>query len=129
MHAFAVLLSPRMSVTHFSRYQRGTRSLLNIAASTSEVQEDATGLSGEVDEEEFEVPDEIAAVVENLLEGLNDSDTVVRWSAAKGIGRITMRLPRWGQILRFPWTKVQDPPTIAPVGDDSSVQGRRERGG
>ena len=54
-------------------------------------------VDGEEDEdegEEFEVPDEIASVVEKLLEGLCDSDTIVRWCAAKGIGRIAMRLPR-----------------------------------
>ncbi|KAK6918554.1 Tubulin-specific chaperone D, C-terminal [Dillenia turbinata] len=43
-------------------------------------------------EEEMDVPEVLEEIIELLLSGLKDSDTVVRWSAAKGIGRITSRL-------------------------------------
>ena len=39
------------------------------------------------------IPEEIETIVSILLENLTGNDTVVRWSAAKGIGRICSRLP------------------------------------
>lgn len=42
----------------------------------------------------FEVPPIIEEVVERLLEGLVDEGLNVRWSAAKGMGRIASRLPK-----------------------------------
>ncbi|KAI3449108.1 hypothetical protein Pfo_005773 [Paulownia fortunei] len=45
-----------------------------------------------LEEEDIDVPDIVEDIIELLLLGLRDTDTVVRWSAAKGIGRITSRL-------------------------------------
>ncbi|KAJ2662380.1 hypothetical protein IW148_002947 [Coemansia sp. RSA 1199] len=42
---------------------------------------------------DVEVPLEMEAFVGILLQKLHDKDTIVRWSAAKGIGRISERLP------------------------------------
>ena len=83
-------------------YQRGQRSLLqNMGADDNATAGDAAIASGmgepgagEEDEDDIEVPEELEDVIEQLLVGLRDRDTVVRWSAAKGIGRITSRLPR-----------------------------------
>ncbi|NXJ70314.1 TBCD protein, partial [Rostratula benghalensis] len=79
------------------RYQRGCRSLAaNLQAPGSVVQNRVMTVAADEadDEEEYDIPGEIENVVEQLLVGLKDKDTIVRWSAAKGIGRITGRLPK-----------------------------------
>ncbi|CAK7347890.1 unnamed protein product [Dovyalis caffra] len=45
-----------------------------------------------LEDEDMEVPEIVEEIIEMLLAGLRDTDTVVRWSAAKGIGRISSRL-------------------------------------
>ncbi|KAJ3937144.1 MAG: TBCD protein [Lentinula lateritia] len=44
-------------------------------------------------EEDIDVPEEVEAVLDQLFAALQDKDTLVRWSAAKGVARIAERLP------------------------------------
>ncbi|RMX50562.1 hypothetical protein pdam_00008755, partial [Pocillopora damicornis] len=88
-------LKPRIAAW---RYQRGSRSLAyNLANPFSQEQNEnshhTAGLNT-AEEEDYDVPEELEDIIEKLLTGLRDRDTVVRWSAAKGIGRITGRLPQ-----------------------------------
>ncbi|XP_060883388.1 tubulin-specific chaperone D [Labrus mixtus] len=87
-------LKPRLAAW---RYQRGSRSL---AANLSMSQSDAVTAAVTPDvetqeqEEDYDIPEEVETVIEYLLAGLKDKETIVRWSAAKGIGRVTGRLPQ-----------------------------------
>ncbi|KAG6841983.1 hypothetical protein C0991_004474 [Blastosporella zonata] len=49
--------------------------------------------AGTIQQFDLEVPTEVEDVLEQLFNALQDKDTVVRWSAAKGIARISDRLP------------------------------------
>ncbi|KAL4562818.1 hypothetical protein LXL04_026849 [Taraxacum kok-saghyz] len=72
----------------------------NISQNASQIDQGHVSSSGSSNsehnsfpqDEEMDVPDIIEEIIELLLSGLKDTDTVVRWSAAKGIGRITSRL-------------------------------------
>ncbi|PAV67527.1 hypothetical protein WR25_06687 isoform A [Diploscapter pachys] len=102
-----VLLRPKLAAW---RYRRGRRKLEeNLVANgtatnaekQSEVQNGAAHVNGvETDcameeEEEIEAPHEIVEwALGCILNALSDENTYVRWSAAKGIGRITARLPK-----------------------------------
>lgn len=94
-------LPPRLATW---RYSRGARSLLdNLAAagvedaaganaSASSRSGTAAGAAG-MSDDHVRVPQELEPIMDMLVTGLRDSDTVVRWSAAKGVGRLTARLP------------------------------------
>ncbi|KAJ3152343.1 hypothetical protein HDU86_005872 [Geranomyces michiganensis] len=103
-----VKLAQRAGLVHLKpraaqwRYDRGNRSLEhNLAGPAKAAIVSAQGSTSIAvpsadndDDEDLDVPEELDSVVEVLLNGLRDRDTIVRWSAAKGIGRIVNRLPR-----------------------------------
>lgn len=87
-------LKPRLAIW---RYQRGSRSLaVNLAQSsvTESVEATKPDLESVSQEEDYDIPQEVENVIEQLLLGLKDKETIVRWSSAKGIGRVTGRLPK-----------------------------------
>lgn len=81
------------------RYLRGKRQSLleNLQADTNKASHEETGEERQKvndDDDLFLFPDLVEDVMGHLIESLEDSSTAVRWSAAKGIGRLTERLPR-----------------------------------
>jgi len=56
-----------------------------------EAEEEANDVGGE-DELDDDQLEKLEFIIQYLLDGLKDDDSIVRWTAAKGIGRITMRL-------------------------------------
>ena len=102
------------------RYERGQRSLMdNLSAGAaaggagadagSSSSSSSSSSSGSGDggggstavagdpsspDDSVDVPEELEELIEQLLMGLRDADTTVRWSSAKGIGRVTGRLPQ-----------------------------------
>ena len=91
------MLPPRVASW---RYQRGQRSLLDSAGPEAPAAPSASDVDDDDSRDEAVLAAALAHVVapvetgvEMLLCGLRDADTIVRWSAAKGIGRVTMRLP------------------------------------
>ena len=75
------------------RYKRGQRSLNDNINNVLNDDVDAANDDAEL-EESYDIPGELESIIGSLLSALQDKDTIVRWSAAKGIGRITMRLPK-----------------------------------
>ncbi|KAF9823451.1 hypothetical protein SFRURICE_008903 [Spodoptera frugiperda] len=75
------------------RYTRGSRSLAVTLGGGVAAAGDTEPITSPPDDDDQDIPQEVEDVVELLLCSLRDDDTVVRWSAAKGVGRIGARLP------------------------------------
>ena len=86
------------------RYQRGKRSLLenlsnsnnnntSIASDENPKKDEINNIDCEDIDDLFDVPDQVEDSMAQLIQSLTDPATTVRWSAAKGIGRLTERLP------------------------------------
>ncbi|KAK3890720.1 hypothetical protein Pcinc_005355 [Petrolisthes cinctipes] len=90
-----IFLRPKVAAW---RYQRGNRKLaINVESGRAVAAKEGKKKDKEeveVEEDEEEVVREVEEVIDSLLQSLKDKDTVVRWSAAKGVGRLTARLPR-----------------------------------
>ena len=87
------------------RYQRGRRSLKENLQRQLHQQQTPAITTGKEDDGNspsdpkissdyfFFVPDQVEMAMGQVLASLKDASTAVRWSAAKGVGRITSRLP------------------------------------
>uniref|UniRef100_A0A1A8FFT3 Tubulin-specific chaperone D n=1 Tax=Nothobranchius korthausae TaxID=1143690 RepID=A0A1A8FFT3_9TELE len=101
LRKLAVKLIQRLGLTFLKprlaswRYQRGSRSLAANLSMSQPVSDTAPVSEPDTrEQDDYDIPEEVETVIETLLVGLKDKETIVRWSAAKGIGRVTGRLPK-----------------------------------
>lgn len=64
-----------------------------LGASSSNIPSSDQHGNDDDDEDESEIPEEVETLISCLMEALQHNDTVVRYSAAKGLARICDRLP------------------------------------
>jgi hypothetical protein len=89
-----IYLKPRIASW---RYKMGSRSLMQNLKEAPKVPEPQDADIDYEDEEEEDIDsdcdfDQLEVIISILLEHLKDQDTSIRWSAAKGVGKITGRL-------------------------------------
>lgn len=88
-----ILLPPKEAAW---RYARGKRSLMQNLTEIHNTSVANHSLDIEMEQSrtayQLDYCDEVEEIVDYLLRSLRDKDTVVRWSAAKHVGRLAMRL-------------------------------------
>ncbi|XP_014470324.1 PREDICTED: tubulin-specific chaperone D [Dinoponera quadriceps] len=88
-----VLLRTKLASWRYQKTSRPINIIPNVKADY--IIENVTDLKKTIsnDNEDQEIPPAIEDIIEQLIQGLRDKAITIRWSAAKGIGRITARLP------------------------------------
>lgn len=88
-----VLLRPTLAAW---RYQRSLQTIgLLTTENETKTSDDlkSTEALSMMEPDDQDIPPIIEDIIEQLIQGLRDKIITIRWSAAKGIGRITSRLP------------------------------------
>jgi len=62
---------------------------VKVQNQNAEMKDEEEESDEDLEDEQYE---KLEFIIQYLLDALKDDDNVVRWTAAKGIGRITMRL-------------------------------------
>ncbi|XP_024892670.1 tubulin-specific chaperone D [Temnothorax curvispinosus] len=90
-----VLLRTKLASWRYQKMSRPISIMPNVKADIDNTERiiDIKKLSISSDNEDQEIPPAIEDIIEQLVQGLRDKAITIRWSAAKGIGRITARLP------------------------------------
>ncbi|KAJ2885495.1 hypothetical protein H4R27_001346 [Coemansia aciculifera] len=99
----ALLVLPPLSATKHSDARPSARANLGAGTNTSSlagnsapstIDKNMNNVPCASHDADLEISEEVETCIGVLLQRLHDKDTIVRWSAAKGVGRITERLPR-----------------------------------
>ncbi|XP_048512674.1 tubulin-specific chaperone D [Athalia rosae] len=77
------------------RYQRASNPISLLSEQRKHTRISSVGDTKETSPQDIEddIPPATEEIIEQLIQGLRDKVITIRWSAAKGIGRVTARLP------------------------------------